>query len=197
MHLESALRGVLIGERWPKSGVDVVVTILEGQEDSLNNGTGDEEVKAHGCSGAPGMMSILAGCITVASAAIVDAGLDCVDLVTGGVAAIVRQSLDSKTILRPNGGGLPTQVVLDPATCPGTDVMACCVLGYLKSRDEITQLWIRGGIPTSGPGEQDIVESLIDGAVRAAVAARLVLVDAVKEATMLRLPTASPRPDEA
>ena len=32
MHLETALRGALIADRWPKSGVDVVVTIIEGED---------------------------------------------------------------------------------------------------------------------------------------------------------------------
>ncbi|RQM08775.1 hypothetical protein DH86_00002491, partial [Scytalidium sp. 3C] len=33
VHLETALRGVIIGDRWPKSGVEVIITILEGEED--------------------------------------------------------------------------------------------------------------------------------------------------------------------
>ncbi|KAL9023787.1 MAG: hypothetical protein Q9180_008107 [Flavoplaca navasiana] len=33
MHVETALRGCLISERWPKSGVDVVITVLEGEDD--------------------------------------------------------------------------------------------------------------------------------------------------------------------
>src|SRR5277367_4846504 len=33
VHLETALRGVIIGDRWPKSGVEVTITILEGEED--------------------------------------------------------------------------------------------------------------------------------------------------------------------
>ena len=95
------MRGVIIGERWPKSGVEVVVTILEGDEDGW---WGD----AHAAGSGWGLLNVLAGCITVASAAITDAGIDCVDMVCGGVAAIVRNpdSNDEKDLLR----------ILDP--CP-------------------------------------------------------------------------------
>ncbi len=100
-HLETALRGVLIGERWPKSGVDVVITVLESEDDNAwNNG----QLSESGRRDCWGMMSILSGCITVASAAIVDAGIDCIDVVTGGVAAIVREPT------------APLQTFLDP--CP-------------------------------------------------------------------------------
>jgi exosome complex component MTR3 len=103
-HLETALRGVIIGERWPKAGCEVVVTILEGEED------GFPEIGGEGRSGKGtgwGLMSVLAGCITVASAALCDAGIDCVDLVSGGVAALVerKSAADSNE----------TEFVLDPA----------------------------------------------------------------------------------
>ena len=94
VHLETALRGVVIGDRWPKSGIEVVITVLEGEEDLW---WGDEAWHPGQSSGGGpgwGMMNILAGCITAASAAIVDAGIDCVDLISGGVAALVRPSKD-------------------------------------------------------------------------------------------------------
>lgn len=153
VHLETALRGVIIGDRWPKSGCEVVITVLEGEEDGW---WGDAQ--QGGKTGGWGMMNVLAGCITVASAALADAGIDCVDLVSGGVAALTAE------------GG-----VLDP--CPSEHGMkAACVVGYLQSRDEVTEMWMKGDA-----GSQS--EALIDNAVKAAVLTRSVLSEAVKEAT--------------
>ncbi|KAG5927075.1 3'-5'-exoribonuclease, partial [Claviceps africana] len=81
LHLETALRGAIIADRWPKSGVDVIVTVVEGDTDrrtTIDDGIDNWYT-----------MTVLSGCITVASAAIADAGIDCVDAVTGGVAALV------------------------------------------------------------------------------------------------------------
>ena len=150
-HLETALRGALIGERWPKSGLDVVVTILEGDEDVPGQ---DEGL---------GVMTTLAGCITVASAAIADAGVDCVDIVTGGVAAMV-----------------PDYPVLDPCSTDHEDVRAACVVGYMQSRDEITQLWLK----ETGSMAGSVLEPLMDNAVEAAKAARLVLLQALDESLL-------------
>ena len=177
VHLEAALRGVIIGDRWPKSGVEIFVTILEDDEDHWFGGS-DTSEGAPQLSAASGIMPIFSGCITVASAAIVDAGLDCVDIVTGGVAAIVR-----KTYL-PEGGGHDLHVVLDPKLSEHEEVLASCVVGYLQSRDEITELWMKGGallLPQASSDDQTSITLLIDGAVQAAVAARYVLIEAVKE----------------
>ena len=59
VHLETALRGVIIGERWPKSGLEIIITVLEGEEDSFWNREGDSN--GEGCSrtGGWGMMSML------------------------------------------------------------------------------------------------------------------------------------------
>jgi exosome complex component MTR3 len=163
VHLETALRGVVIGDRWPKSGCEVVITVLEGEEDTW---WGDRKYSDE-ANGGWGMMSALAGCITVASAALVDAGIDCVDMASGGVSALV-QDADSRT----------KQVVLDPSPSEQT-IKAACVVGYLQSRDEITELWMKGDA-----GED--TELLTDQAVRAAVMARTVLVDTVKEGFELK-----------
>ena len=162
VHLETALRGVIIGERWPKSGCEVVITVLEDEEDGWwHDGTTGER------SGGWGMMSVLAGCITVASAALVDAGIDCVDLVSGGVAAVVARSDKGRE-----------EMMIDP--CPSEhDVRAACVVGYLQSRDEITEMWLKGDA-----GAQ--TDALIDEAVKAARMTRTVLADAVKEAAELK-----------
>ena len=152
-HLETALRGVIIGERWPKSGCEVLITVLEGEDDGW---FGEGKDSGEGW----GMINVLAGCITAASAAIADAGIDCVDLIAGGVAALVEGEQEA---------------VLDPCPSEHEALKAACVVGYLQSRDEITELWMRGDAGKSP-------ESLIDKAVEAAMLTRTVLAEAVKEA---------------
>ena len=134
-HLETALRGTLIADRWPKSGVDVVVTIIEGEltkEAARDQGVEEWE-----------MMNVLSGCITVASAAIADAGIDCVDTVSGGVAALVSGAEGSEPIM-----------VLDPVPSEHEEILAACCVAYLPSRDEITNLWFKGRLPTSDATSQ-------------------------------------------
>lgn len=187
VHLETALKGVIIGDRWPKSGVEVIVTVLEGEEDQWWVDEATAGGREGNRAGASGMMSILSGCITVASAAIVDAGIDCVDLVSGGVAAVVCQSSVSQIGLDIGSRKVKSQIVMDPAPMEHTDIIASCVVGYLQSRDEVTELWVKGNVPsieTSSAGE---IDPLIDSAVQAAVAARLVLVKAIKESAELQL----------
>ena len=58
VHLETALRGVIIGERWPKSGVEVVVTILEGDE---NGWWGEAQSGGNANGSGWGMLNVLAG----------------------------------------------------------------------------------------------------------------------------------------
>ncbi|KAK7510822.1 exoribonuclease family protein [Phyllosticta citriasiana] len=176
-HLEAALRGIIIGERWPKSGVEVVITVLEGEEDGwggdeagLDAGLGRRSLGAGW-----GNMNVLAGCITVASAAIVDAGIDCVDMVAGGVAAIIRQPQNE------GKGEEEELVVLDPSPTEHRDLVAACVVGYLPARDEVTELWMKGDVGDKG-------ETLVDKAVEAAVITRLVLDEAVKETSALKFP---------
>lgn len=172
MHLETALRGIVIGERWPKSACEVVITVLEGEEDAwwgaAEPGAGPESSKLGGW----GMMNVLAGCITAASAAIADAGIDCVDLVAGGVAAAVRSEGQA-------AGGPKDVVVLDPCPSEHEVIQAACVVGYLQSRDEITELWARGDAGAH-------LEALIDRAVEAARMTRTVLAEAVREAAELK-----------
>lgn len=164
MHLETALRGVIIGERWPKSGVEVVLTVLEGDEDGW---WGD--IGAEGSNGAGwGLLNVLAGCITVAGAAVVDAGIDCVDMVSGGVAAIIRN---------PNAQNETEQRVriLDPCPAEHQDIVAACAVGYLASRDEITEMWMKGDVGADP-------DNLIEGATHAAIGSVSVLKEVVLEA---------------
>jgi len=176
VHLETALRGVIIGDRWPKSGVEVNVTILEGEEDQW---WGDERGRGTVTSGEWGMMSVLSGCITVASAAIADAGIDCVDVVSGGVAAVVR----SKTG--------PATMVLDPVPSEHHEILSAAMVGYLPNRDEITDIWVKGEIGQPGQSKQEgrIVsyEELADGAVQAALGSNRVSLAALKETIEMKM----------
>lgn len=186
VHLETALRGVIIGDRWPKSGMDVIITILEGEEDRW---WGEEDIKQPDgeSTGQWGMMNVLSGCITVASAAISDAGIDCVDMVSGGVAALVRgRELQSSVKL---GAVLPQPtLVLDPVPSEHSEILAACVVGYLPSRDEITDLWVRGelgaGLSEEAAASYDI---LSENAIQAAKGSHRVLNAALKESVALKL----------
>jgi len=133
-----------------------------------------------GALGGWGMMSVLAGCITVSSAALVEAGIDCVDLVSGGVAAIVRNPSISEggSKIAEEPGAI---MLMDPSPAEHREIMAACVVGYLSERDEITELWLKGDAGSSS-------EELIDKAVEAAVATRSVLVEAVLEAAKSKFP---------
>jgi exosome complex component MTR3 len=161
LHLETALRGVVIGERWPKSAAEVVITVLESEEDDWWR---DDDASKKNIGGV-GLMNVLAGCVTAASAALVDAGIDCVDLVSGGVAAVT-------------GEGKGT-LVLDPCPSEHNDLRAAAVVAHLQSRDELTELWVKGD---AGEG----FETLIDRAVDAAGLSRSVLAEAVREAAEVK-----------
>lgn len=140
-HLETALRGALIADRWPKSGVDVIVTILEGEEarlTALQKGTEQWD-----------MMNVLGSCVTVAAAALADAGIDCVDSVSGGVAALVDGQED---------------IVLDPAPLEHDKILAACSVAYLPNRDEITNIWLKGDVPSTDPS---LYRNLVAKAVHA------------------------------
>lgn len=175
-HLETALRGVIIGDRWPKSGVDVVITVLEGEEDRWCGDEAGGGTTGIGAVGGWGMMNVLAGCITVSSAALTDAGLDCVDLVTGGVAAVVREPQSS--------------TVLDPSPPEHAEIGAACVVAYLTERDEITEMWLKGDAGVSS-------EALVDKAVSAARATRSVLVESVMETAAAKFPDSAPQRGKA
>ncbi|KAI0023014.1 exoribonuclease [Xylariomycetidae sp. FL0641] len=128
VHLETALRGAIIADRWPKSGVDIIVTIIEGDLDRNSSEQQQDE--------SWDMMNVLSGCITVASAAIADAGIDCVDTVAGGVAALVATK----------GNSTPT-IVIDPAVADYEKIFAACCVAYLPTRDEVTNIWFKGQLP--------------------------------------------------
>lgn len=142
-----------------------MVTILEGDEDGWWGDGGKEAGSGWG------LLNVLAGCITVAGAAIADAGIDCVDLVSGGVAAIVRnpnakkQSEESKTR------------VLDPCPAEHQDLVAACAVGYLASRDEITEIWMKGD---AGNNPDDLIEGATHSAIGSLSVLKEVLLEAVE-----------------
>ncbi|KAG6042153.1 hypothetical protein E4U41_004957 [Claviceps citrina] len=160
VHLETALRGAIIADRWPKSGVDVIVTVIEGDTDrqTISNDAIDEW----------NMMTVLGGCITVASVAIADAGIDCVDAVTGGVAALVMAK----------GSDSEPQVVIDPVLSDDDTVVAACCVAYSAARDEMTNLWFRGSLQSS-----DLVSrrSLIARAIMASKGTSKILLSTLVE----------------
>lgn len=169
---------MIIGDRWPKSGVEVIITILEGEEDQW---WGDDRGRGT-VSAEWGMMSVLSGCITVASAAIADAGIDCVDVVSGGVAAVVRGPTSQ-------GKPSPTTLVLDPVPSEHQEIVAACIVAYLPARDEITDLWVKGDIGHANQkaDQNPTYEELADNAVQAALGSHRVLVGALKETGALKL----------
>lgn len=211
MHLETALRGVIVADRWPKSQLDISVVVLEGEEDGW---WGDEAVSAMGGGFAAGgsnaagqgwgMMNVLSHAITVAGAAVVDAGVDCLGLISGGVAAVVaaptpthpestsqQEEEDTTSIatsLASSTSPRTLKLLLDPAptehSLHTSTILATAVVGYMSSSDELTEVWVKGNIP---PIEGYDHEALIDGAVECARAvSKGVVVDAVRESAERR-----------
>ncbi|KAI5866464.1 exoribonuclease [Durotheca rogersii] len=159
VHLETALRGAIIADRWPKSGVDIIVTIIEGDQNRDSpDYDGDEGWD---------VMNVLSGCITVASAAIADAGIDCVDTVAGGVAALVAK--DDKS---------PPFVVLDPDVAGYHKIFAACCAAYLPTRDEVTNIWFKGQLPGA---DAMIYNKMVERSLVACRNANRVLVSALNE----------------
>jgi exosome complex component MTR3 len=142
----------------------VVVTILEADEDGW---WGDSETEGSASGSGWGLLNVLAGCITVASAAITDAGIDCVDVVTGGVAAITRSPdmQDQQDLAR----------ILDPCPADHKEIVAACAVAYLASRDEITEIWMKGDC-----GQDP--DALIEGATHSAVGSLAVVKEVLLEA---------------
>jgi exosome complex component MTR3 len=171
--------------------VEVIITILEGEEDQWPSEECEnvQDISPNG-AGPWGMMSVLSGCITVASAAVSDAGIDCVDMVSGGVSALVRdrQDVPEDTM---DSSLSRVKLVLDPLPCEHYEILAACVVGYLPSRDEITDIWVRGDIGAATSGdfsrERPSYEELADSAVQAALGAHHVLTVAAKESAEMRL----------
>jgi exosome complex component MTR3 len=221
VHVETALRGMLLADRWPKSSIEVVITVLEMAEaeaapaapmsddeaqGAATTTTFNAATTSYGRGNDWAVMSLLASCITVASAAIADAGIDCVDLVAGGVSAFVPARATDRRVQQKkkpadddddDDDNDAWQTVVDPYPPEHTDVSALCVVGYMPTRDEITQIWVNGEIPSDGDDDGDAAAAaaaaaakpsrltqLMDEAVRAAVGSYSVLSEAVQEAAV-------------
>jgi len=156
--LQIALARSVKTAAYPKSGIDVFVTVLdcEGNIDFDDGGGG----------GGLAAMQALAGAVTCASAAIADAGIECVDLVSAGIAAVVQEENDGGEVM-----------VLDPSPLDGYDVKATALVGYMAGRDQLSLVWTKGDLEV-GKGE---FEGVVDGAVEVATRIRTVLNEAVKE----------------
>ncbi|KAI9893137.1 MAG: 3'-5'-exoribonuclease [Vezdaea aestivalis] len=168
IHLETALRGVIIGDRWPKSGVDVVITILEAEEPpehEIPSGTVDAEASGHP---AITLLNVLSHCITVASAAIIDAGIDCVDLVVGGTAILTKD------------GFLAHHANVQPSR-----VLATATVGYLPCRQEISELWLIGNdqddSTSTALGNIQNADRVIDSAIQTAGWSHAAVKEAIRE----------------
>ncbi|KAK3353535.1 3' exoribonuclease family, domain 1-domain-containing protein [Lasiosphaeria hispida] len=159
-HLEAALRGAIIADRWPKSGVDIIISIIEGDQDRETSGAQGDDTWD--------MMNALSGCITVASAALADAGIDCVDTVAGGVAALVKDGGETGT----------ARIVIDPISSEHESIEAACCIAYLPTRDEITNLWFKGDMPDHDMG---IYSELVQQGIQASKLANRVLVESLGE----------------
>lgn len=162
-HLENALKGVIIPDRWPKSAIDIAVTVLEGEEEHDTFGARNRGLDN------VGLMNVLSGCITVSMAALADARIDCVDLLCGGVAAVVPSS-ESKIVK-----------VLDPRPAEHEDIVSACVVGYLPSRDEVTEVWARGSFDVGNGSSHLRFDDLLDSAISAAKASQSVLQEVILE----------------
>lgn len=158
-HLETALNGIIIPDRWPKSAVDIVITVLEAEDDL------EKSLQARKLRGVNSVasMNIVSGSITVATAALLDARIDCLDLLTGGVAATL--STDDEKAFN----------FLDPSPSEDPSFKAVCVVGYMPIRDEITLIWASGGIPTTDDEQTTAFNTLLDSAVNAAKGSHVVL----------------------
>ncbi|KXX77118.1 Exosome complex component MTR3 [Madurella mycetomatis] len=159
-HLETALRGAIIADRWPKSGVDIIISIVEGDQDRETSRSQGDEVWD--------MMNALSGCITVASAALADAGIDCVDTVAGGVAALVQDT----------GGDSNPSIVVDPIPSEHEKILAACCIAYLPTREEVTNLWFKGDLPAS---DMELYTRLVESGIQASTHANRVLVECLRE----------------
>jgi len=178
--------------KYPKSAIDVFVSVLDcegGLGDAGDGKDGGVEV---------GLMSVVAGAISCASAAIADAGIECFDLVAGGVAGLIRErggaveedhmgeGMDIDDARQGEKKNRGIALVLDPSPTDGYIILAAAAVGYMAARDELTLVWTKGSTGWEGDGT-DEVERLVDGAIAAATSVRLVINEAVKERLLLSL----------
>ena len=124
------------------------------------------------------LTNTLAACVNVATAAIADACMDCIDLLTVGTAAYIRQS-DGQASL-----------VLDPSIADSEPIVSLCAVGFLQSRDEVIFLWTKddGNSRSEGLQGRPDFGKLVGNAIEAAKAVHLVVTDALKISAELSMP---------
>jgi exosome complex component MTR3 len=159
LHVENALKGVILPDRWPKSGLEVSVTVLESEDGRDENST-FTGIALH---------NLLAAAINVSMAALSDAGIDCLDVLSAGVGAVVA------------GAGNKQGRILDPAANEHDEILSTCVVGYLPSRDEIVELWSTNVVSGNGKEESLSHDNLVDSAIAAAKGAHSVLNEVLLE----------------
>lgn len=162
LQLQIAISGMVRASAYPKSGIDVFVTVLDC-EGRIEEMIGVDAAEGEGERASLGAMQVLTGAITCASTAIADAGIECVDLVAAGMAALV-EAKDGKDM-----------VVMDPSPLDGWQVRAAVLVGYMAARDEITLVWSRGEV-----GVEEFT-GVMESAVEVATKVRGVVNDAVRE----------------
>ncbi|KAI5801527.1 3' exoribonuclease family, domain 1-domain-containing protein [Peziza echinospora] len=195
VQLATALQRSILLEKYPKAGIDVFITVLdcEGEAGAISGVSSFLGGGGGGSGGAGvdvGLLGVLAGAITCASAAIADAGIECVDLVTGGVSALVRK----RGLVSIGDNSTASQeliVVQDPSPeeHDPNDVIAAYVVGYMAAREELTEIWMRGAVDVSlddDSAESDL-DRLMDGAIMAATETRRVLNEGVAERLLYAL----------
>ena len=139
---------MLLGHLFPKSGIDLNIAVLEYS----------------------GKWSLLAIAINAASAAIAEAGIDVVDLVSASSFAVT-------------GSGL----VIDPTGDEEEEASAGGVVGYMASTGEITDLWVMGSLEIEEEGDMDVDSghvrfgAMVKKVVSAAADSRLVINHALME----------------
>lgn len=143
LHLQSALAPSVRLDLFPKSVVDVYVNVLEMD----------------------GQMATLAAAVTCASAAIADAGIDCMDTVTGS-SAFLKEG----------------QIYLDPEEADeGTPQEAQMMVAYLAALGELSEVYTRGSVDTGkSTGFESLLSACIDAAAEVRVVSNNALLEGVK-----------------
>lgn len=179
--LQTALARSVRTNAYPKSGIDVFVTVLDCE--GVIDNRGDEDTRGLGVGAGDdvlGAMQALAGAITCASAALADASIECVDLVSAGIAAVVGDNRD---------------IIMDPSPLDTYNLHAAALVAYMAARDELTLVWTKGDLqsspptPSSSPSPASEFENVIDNAVYVATLVRTVLNESVKEQPAMVLQT--------
>lgn len=109
----------------------------------------------------------MAAAVNCAAAAVADAGIECVDLVAAGVAAVGQDGV----------------VRLDPVG----EARAAALVAYMAARDEVTLVWTRG------EGGEEEMEALVESAVGVASRVRGVVNEAVMERLVAVLDAKKPK----